>query len=80
MIFFNYAEKEDIRYMYDRANANGKFALRVYHEQFPNRLLSYHRIFQRLHRQICKISSVHVTKHEPSWRRAVRIHALKKAS
>ncbi|GFX12107.1 uncharacterized protein TNCV_2998901 [Trichonephila clavipes] len=58
--------------MYRRANGKGKAELRMYHVQFPDRLMPDHSIFQRLHRHFWETRSFHVTRHDASQRRAVR--------
>ncbi|GFW27102.1 hypothetical protein TNCV_93281 [Trichonephila clavipes] len=39
-----YAKKAGMHYMYGCANGNGRAALRMYHSQFPDRRMPYHRI------------------------------------
>ncbi|GFV66136.1 uncharacterized protein TNCV_2900621 [Trichonephila clavipes] len=38
-----------------------------------------HRIFQRLHRQLCETRSFHITRHDSSRRRAVCCPGLKES-
>lgn len=60
---FTNDEKADMHYMYGRANGNGREALRMYQAQFPDRRMPDHRMFQRLHRQLCETGSFLSTRH-----------------
>ncbi|GFS88833.1 hypothetical protein TNCV_1000431 [Trichonephila clavipes] len=46
---YTYAKNADILYMYDRANGNGRAALRMCNRQLPDRRMLDHRTFQQLH-------------------------------
>ncbi|GFT51440.1 hypothetical protein TNCV_3348761 [Trichonephila clavipes] len=39
-----YTEKADMHYMYLLANGNGRYALRMYHVQIPDRRIPAHKI------------------------------------
>ncbi|GFW24072.1 hypothetical protein TNCV_4951161 [Trichonephila clavipes] len=62
--------------MHSRTNDNSRAALRRYHEQFPNRRILNHRMFQGLHRQLRETHSFHVTRHDADRRSAVRSPSL----
>ncbi|GIY85832.1 hypothetical protein CEXT_466161 [Caerostris extrusa] len=47
---FTYVAKADIHCVYSSANGNGRAALRMYHEQFPDGRMRNH-ILRPLHRQ-----------------------------
>ncbi|GFX16233.1 hypothetical protein TNCV_4704871 [Trichonephila clavipes] len=40
--------------IYGIVNGKSKTALRMYQKHFPSRRMPYHKMFQRLHRQLCK--------------------------
>ncbi|GFV32009.1 hypothetical protein TNCV_4195711 [Trichonephila clavipes] len=61
---FTYAENTDLHYMYDHAISNGTVELRMYHTQVPDQQVPDHRIFQQLHRLLCKTRSFHITRHD----------------
>lgn len=69
---FTFAEKADMHLMYGIANCNGRKALRLYHERFPNRTMPDHKIFPRLHRQLCDSGSFHVKRPDAGRWRHVR--------
>lgn len=73
---FTYAEKADMHYMYGRANGNGRAALRMYRAEYPDRRMPDHRIFQRLHRQLCETGAFDVNRHDAGRLRAVRTPRL----
>ncbi|GFY06540.1 hypothetical protein TNCV_3523961 [Trichonephila clavipes] len=60
----------------ENADGNGRPALQMYHVQFPDRRMPDCRIFQLLHRQLCKTRSFPVTKHDAVQRRAKRSPSL----
>ncbi|PRD30561.1 UNVERIFIED_CONTAM: hypothetical protein NCL1_26092 [Trichonephila clavipes] len=51
----------------------------MYHAQFPDRRMPYHRIFQRLHRQLRQTRSFYITRHDSGQQRAVRILNLEES-
>ncbi|GFV38188.1 hypothetical protein TNCV_710111 [Trichonephila clavipes] len=57
MINSTYAENSDSLYMYSRVNGNGRDALRMHHEQFPDPPTPEHRLCQWLHRQLRETGS-----------------------
>ncbi|GFX72907.1 uncharacterized protein TNCV_1698041 [Trichonephila clavipes] len=60
-------------------NGKGRDALQMYHSQFPDRRMSDHRIFQRLHPQLCETRSFLVTRHDAGRQRAVCSPILEKS-
>ena len=68
-----------MHFIYGCANGNGRDALRMYREQFPDRQIPDHRKFQRLHRQLNDTGSNHLTRHEAGRKRVVRSASLEKS-
>ncbi|GIY19795.1 hypothetical protein CDAR_365711 [Caerostris darwini] len=64
-----YDAKADMHCLYSSANGNGRAALRMYHEQFPDRRMPDH-ILRPLHRQQ---GSFHVTRYDAGLRTTVYI-------
>ncbi|GFU96735.1 hypothetical protein TNCV_839601 [Trichonephila clavipes] len=58
------SEAADMHYINGRVDCNGRAALRMNYEKFPDRRMPDHRIFQRLHRQLSEPRSFHVTRHD----------------
>ncbi|GFU71652.1 hypothetical protein TNCV_3035921 [Trichonephila clavipes] len=67
-----------MHYIYSRANSNGRAALRMYHELFPDQPMPHHRIFLRLHRQIPDTFFL-VTRYDAGQRRAVYSPSLEES-
>ncbi|GFV19429.1 hypothetical protein TNCV_3663621 [Trichonephila clavipes] len=54
---FTSRKKTDMHLMYGAANGKGRAALRLYQKRFPSRRMLNHKMFQRLHQQLCDSGS-----------------------
>ncbi|KFM62974.1 hypothetical protein X975_21073, partial [Stegodyphus mimosarum] len=62
--------KADMHLMYGADNGNGRAALRLYQERFPNRRMPKNTMFERLHRSLCENGSLEATSDTRSGRTA----------
>lgn len=68
--------KADMSLMYGVANFNGRAALSLYRERFPNSTMTNHKIFPRLHRKLCENGSIHDRRQDTGRTRHVQFPEL----
>ncbi|KFM72950.1 hypothetical protein X975_25428, partial [Stegodyphus mimosarum] len=76
---FTHREKADMHLMYGADNGNGRAALRLHQERFPNRRMPKHTIFERLHRSLCENGSFEATSDTRSGSRTARQHRIEES-
>lgn len=62
MVRFSVQERVQMHLIYGEARGNSRLARRLYAERFPARILPYHSMFARVHRQLMETGSVVVKK------------------
>lgn len=60
---YSNAELTDMHYVYGAVDGNGRAAVRMYRQRFPNRRVPDHRLFGQLHRRLQEAGSFRISSH-----------------
>lgn len=63
MELYSNEEMADMHLVYGEASGNGRAAVRLYRQKYPNRRVPHHELFARLHRRLCEAGSFRINPH-----------------
>ena len=69
---FTYQELADMHLAYGTADENGRRAIQVYEDLYPERRIPQHEMFARMHRNLCERDSLRRNMQDSGRRRLTR--------